>query len=667
MTKRSLCIRPWLPAIGLFAWLGCWHEASHPGSKETPPGTTPKTYRDEIWPLTFVPDKSAEKLLAGLNAIFGTEANKTPITLAGNRLLLNVEPSTLPRVKRLLALIDYPWPQVQLNLWAIQVSGSAHEVANRVRIVSEKVDATRGAMNWIQELLHREAAEIASELEQRRAQEGPARQALQAVRKARLALESAQQELMIAETAWRGAARTEAQARREMEAAYRLAYNYGVEGREREEAVAAHKLKEALWKTADRNLKEGVLSLQSAQRQWSVAESDLVVAENQSKLEMLKLQGLLLGDLERAGFDLNPKRPISLTEALIFLALADDRESLTKSAVPHFAEMLWKSAQLSNSPTGQFLWNRLKQHKSAQDLFPNLRAAYANATIPQARTGIQNFVSAWLQYRDHGREDEMAAERLREASAAIDRMLKGAIDAYAADIESLLLAPLRVELQQVSGGRGVSLMGHVHTVVTSGLQAKVQPLMESFVETGIPKPLDLNTTLDLVNKLKSGFPNLSETHLNVLAGLLSEPEKAFTKVAPGIDLTVRPTVLPDGGSARLQIKLSVGVTTTPVDPNRTDIRKQIPADAIIKDAIETDAAVSAFDLFDLSSFSIQTTHPRSPFSVPLLGRIPAIGRVFQFPRSNRSVQHESLILVNPIILPRAMDLARFYTLGGGAR
>jgi hypothetical protein len=88
--------------------------------------------------------------------------------------------------------------------------------------------------------------------------------------------------------------------------------------------------------------------------------------------------------------------------------------------------------------------------------------------------------------------------------------------------------------------------------------------------------------------------------------------------------------------------------------------KQPFADAVKMHKVVTDVAVSVFDLFDISSFSMESSYPQTPFSIPVLGRLPIIGPVFQCPRDKKRVHHESIILVNTIILPRAMDLARFY-------
>jgi hypothetical protein len=273
------------------------------------------------------------------------------------------------------------------------------------------------------------------------------------------------------------------------------------------------------------------------------------------------------------------------------------------------------------------------------------------------------------------------------AGATLDRHLQRTMDAFAADMNDLLLDPLLRRIRDCPSaereeGRGrdcrslkrregVALTGRTRIVVTSGLEASLQPLMASVVETTRPKPfgkelLDLaspekaggNPELVGANKVLAGLPDGQA--LLLAAGLLAETPPAYSTVAPGIEIHVRPTVLPDGGAARLTIDASFGVETSPLGTNPTDVGTIPPPAAISKHVVKADATVNAFDLFDISSFSVASTVPRGPGYVPILGRLPIVGKAFQWARSPKTVQHESLILVNTVILPRALDLARFY-------
>jgi hypothetical protein len=217
-------------------------------------------------------------------------------------------------------------------------------------------------------------------------------------------------------------------------------------------------------------------------------------------------------------------------------------------------------------------------------------------------------------------------------------------------------------------------VGKSRIVVTSGLEAGLEPELVSFAETGRPQPLGkelLETAFPSLRPPAAGaaapatpVPNLlglPDAQAVALAALLSADTPAsFTKVAPGIAIHVKPTVLPDGGAARITIDARFGVKSIAPATGETGAFGDTPADAIESHRVQTDAAVTAFDLFDLSSFSVTAARPRSPFYVPVLGRLPLLGKAFQFPRKPKETHFESILLINTVILPRSLELYRFY-------
>jgi hypothetical protein len=233
-------------------------------------------------------------------------------------------------------------------------------------------------------------------------------------------------------------------------------------------------------------------------------------------------------------------------------------------------------------------------------------------------------------------------------------------------MDDLFLQPLLKVIEQTAPlnrrGNGVALVGRTRIVVTSGLQSKLDPELASYVETTRPKPLGKalldaafpagkssdKGSLTGATRVLAGLPDGQAALL--AAVLMSETEPTFSKVAPGIAIHVQPTVLPDGGAARLKIDARFGVTSTPTDTRaRDDVWNYPPPPGISSHNVTTDAVVNAFDLFDLSSFSVESSSPQSPFYVPILGRLPIIGRAFHFPRKNKTV-----------ILPRSIELHSFY-------
>ncbi|HKV11323.1 MAG TPA: hypothetical protein VJ725_24485 [Thermoanaerobaculia bacterium] len=514
----------------------------------------------ELWPLTYIRSRvsstgTASSTLPGVSApdnidilveaynrIYGAPDRPPVVQRAGsNRLLLHGSQETVTDLKRSLAIVDAPWPQVQLNLWAIQVSGSAEKVADRIRQISQEIRTTQDQMAAVQRKLTQLAAEPGDEVDT--------------------------------------------------------------------QGIEAH--------------------------------------------------------FRIAGIDLNPRGPLSLNESLVLLLIRQNRQD----KVLRLRKFVEEEAKLA--PPGQRAFHRLER-------------ALAQETFEADRTGFVDFRNALACFKDPKRKFERpeASNKLVRTGATVDRLLKAAMDAFATDMDELFLEPLLTRIQAYDPANrddGIALTGRSRIVVTSGLEAGLTPEMASFVETTRPKPFgqellnlafpasesggaDGATAADALTGASRVLASLPEAQAMLLAAaLLAETEPTYSKVAPGIAINARPTVLPDGGSARLTIDARFGVTSEPLDATeRTDVWAQAPPAGISSHHIRTDTNVSAFDLFEISSFSIAASHPQSPFYVPILGRLPVIGRAFQIPRRNKQVHFESLVLVNTVILPRALQLNRFY-------
>lgn len=507
-----------------------------------------------IWPLTyFLSSRIASdasitsarssritELVTTLNGLYGKADRPVAFLAGGGSLLLRGNEKQLREMRKFLAVLDSPWPQVQMTLWALQVSGSQEEIADQVRRIAMSVRGTRDDVVTVQ----RELARIA--------QEEP------------------------------------------------------LEG-----------------------------CMMKLKRKIDCWESPI----------FLPVSG-----------------PLSLNESLILLTVQADRHSKVESLVGWAEREFPEAVEEARSHLGDGYrpFRRLSEILHWQGRKTDCEA-------------FENFLHALNG--DSGKQDG-ASEAMIRTGTILDRVLKAAMDAYALDMSELFLDPLLRRVQNDPSkkhGDGVSLVGRSRIVVTSGITSGLTPEMSSHVETSRPKPFGEDLLDRAFPAAEGGDPELTGAD-RILAGLaqgealllaaaLSEPEPRFTKVAPGIEVKVRPTVLPDGAAARLTIDARFGVTTTPLDPESgVDTLDEPPAPAINSHRVETDAAVEVFDLFDVSSFSMTTSHPRAPWSIPILGRLPLLGRAFQWPRNPKVNQHESMILVNTVVLPRAVNLSLFYRL-----
>lgn len=495
------------------------------------------------------------------------------VELAGeDRLLLQGPRAELDQIKRQLALIDTPWPQVQLNLWAIQVSGSDRCIAERTAWIERRIRTTRDRMNEVKALLEEKAR-----------------------------------------SAGLGSVR------------------------DRFESLAG-----------------------------------------------------------TIGLDFHSKGSLSINEALIFLLLAEgdsEMEWFKSDVIRQRAQ--WQAADDKlYREKNQCLDLPLQMPPPSPAVFSRLAALMAR---DRSAHGIDfhDFLCALGQFKpgalklpdDCGAklfEASDAARRLNRKGTAVDRVLKNTMDAFSEDMNELLFDPLLTELRRLAipkpNGDGITVVGQSRIVVTSALESSLDAEMASAVETTRPTPFGQNlldkakalaappaagAAVNPIDLAVSGLSN-AQTFL-VASALLGEPQPTFNQIAPGISITVRPTVVPDGSAARLKLDARFSTTTTALNAdNRQDVWAQAPPSAVGSHHVKTSAAVSAFDLFNISSFSVQTTAPQRPAYVPFLGRIPFLGPIFQFPRSPKVTRQESLILVNAVIVPRSVELQRFYSpdLGG---
>jgi hypothetical protein len=462
------------------------------------------------------------------------------------------------QIRQILDRTDMPWPQVQLDMWAVQVSGDADQVGKATKKIAELIGSTRDKMVSLQRYLSHLAAA-------------------------------------------------------------------GLQEKPLEKLCLASKGRVDFPTEEPLSLNEALI---------------LLLLRKDRGAAIQKLEAMVAEDWKRVHPDVKQQAFHRLGEAL---AVAVESEPATYQEMAHKAYCRRFEIFLDS-------------YKVAQG---DLRAGYRHARSEACGA-------------DYLAERRRAAA-LKRNSARIDRLLKSLVDAFVADVEELYFYPLLDEIRKEGKSdriaNEVALTGRAHMVVTSGMESDLDPEMAFFVDNSRPKPFSQNL-LDLAfgSDSNSGtgkfLATLPQGKAVLLAGaLLSEPEPHYAKVAPGVAVHVRPTVLPDGSAARLTIDARFGVTTADYDPKNQDTSNlwlRPPPPGISSHRVLTDAVVSAFDLFGISSFSFDTVIPRGPLVIPILGQLPIIGRIFQFPQSNTDVRHESIILVNVAILPRALSLMQYY-------
>lgn len=390
-----------------------------------------------------------------------------------------------------------------------------------------------------------------------------------------------------------------------------------------------------------------------------------------------------------------------------------------------------------------------------------LEMFWDEAYMEVARQSISNFFQNWAEAAKDWQS--LPPDRLRKGAADVDVVLQTAEHALAQDIENLFLRPLLKEMQSLvsAGGEGgLSSSSTTSISVLSGTEAQVVGSTRSYFEVTQPARMNvaaLEAAAGLVPKLQTVLPaptkgdgrravarvrlkrsedlpiwsqNLAaalgetfkvwvqesdcslmlvgkveevnsaltllraagvaaETTSTVQAGevvplaraprgaesmlgggigglpldrllalgLALSPKRIWSSMTDGADITFTPYVLPGGAAAELKIKFTVTHNDPETDGDDGSSNPPPPRiTRVAKHEANTSVYVHSLDLFALSSLTLRTTHPRPDTVVPLLGQIPLLGRMFHFPKSPSTVHHESILMVYSTILPTGRDV-----------
>jgi hypothetical protein len=283
---------------------------------------------------------------------------------------------------------------------------------------------------------------------------------------------------------------------------------------------------------------------------------------------------------------------------------------------------------------------------------------------------------------------------LRRSAHTLDDLLQPIVNAFNQDIDEYVQDKLDdPSLTPRTSRVGLVSQGMVQVAALSGSSAMVSGQISDFFDiTKTPALSEVaqNLLAQPGSSQTGGSPSLQgliSTNPYVVGGealaSMLAPQKLTAQLTKGITLIVTPTSLDTASSAELTVSLSVNEPDGgPQSVNSTAVTQDL-LDRVSSHLVTDTVRVQSLKLFDLSTVSMEITHPQTPtclplaydgfwraasyvaavpFSVPCavwrstFGSMPVAGRLFEWPRRPVTVDNRSLAIIRATVVPTAMDL-----------
>ncbi len=151
--------------------------------------------------------------------------------------------------------------------------------------------------------------------------------------------------------------------------------------------------------------------------------------------------------------------------------------------------------------------------------------------------------------------------------------------------------------------------------------------------------------------------------LPLLAALSLDTTPAFASVGKGLTMAVTPQSLPGGSSAELNINLISQDEGPPTVQKGSANATLDPISRVAKHNLQTVVRVKSMRLFELSSFSSQVVRGQASiplFPIPFV-ETPVLSQIFRYQGKPVSRFHRSFLVVSAVVLPTSADLASTVT------
>jgi len=284
--------------------------------------------------------------------------------------------------------------------------------------------------------------------------------------------------------------------------------------------------------------------------------------------------------------------------------------------------------------------------------------------------------------------------KLTRLTSKLDDLLEIGVSSLQTDSAILIDRPLdswieeKVTSHRKQSRFGVSFGGSTKLAVTSRVPGLVGAEADSFFPYQPVAPIGLDSLVPLLARTSAKAPvatpavaaatptpavaadptatmaaaGLTPLETIALKGIFDQASKLpyDRKLSSGIHFSVLPTMLPNGSTVRLQIKLSLSVAPDSSD-NKAGARGPDvpgPVDLLKSTVVNTELLANAFDITSVSSLKLDVAAPsKRDWEVPVLSQILPLRSWFVGPTMDKTVRHEAIVLIKATIVPKAMDLA----------
>jgi len=388
----------------------------------------------------------------------------------------------------------------------------------------------------------------------------------------------------------------------------------------------------------------------------------------------------------------------SLGRLLLFLAAANNVEARTLKGliIDRMQSVLGDRPCIQTRP----LCDRKPTNLSSGRYFSRLSDQLVRVTEPgNLRILRAAFLDFFFNYKwTINYPNDFVPYDLRRSAHTLDDLLQPIVNAFNQDIDEYVQDQLDdPNLIPKTSKAGLVSQGMVSVAALSGTQAMVSGQVSNYfniTQTPSLSQVAQNLLAPSGSSNTGGTPGLQgliSTNPYVVGGealaSMLAPQKAVAQLARGITLTVTPTSLDTASSAELNVNLLVNEPDgAPQSVNTTSTTQDL-LDRVASHVVTDTVRVQSLKLFDLSTLSMEITHPQTPTCVPLaddggwrvlsyfaavpfsipcsvwrstFGSMPVAGRLFEWPRSPITVDNRSVAIIRAVVVPTAMDLGEAF-------